>query len=240
MNADPRRAARRFEQRLAVLSLLGVVSVAGAVVATSGDEVSALARGDSAAELRRAVADLYDPLPQEGRVLGVRGAPVTMTVFADLQSTEARRLVLGPLRTMVGRRVTAGQMRVRLRSMRQVTPRTPVFLAQQSAALAAARQGRMWQYVVLFLRQQSDPGSGYVDQRFLRGVARQAGLDLERFDRDRADPELRRQVSLSSRTARGMRRAGPVVLIRGPGGRQVAGGVGDRRALERLYDRVRR
>jgi protein-disulfide isomerase len=239
VSIDSRPAAHRFERRLALLTIAGVGVVVLALIFTQTRSVSPLAQGDEARTIVRLVSNLYDGVPQHGRNLGSARAPVTITLFADLQSPAARKLMLGPLRPLVRQQAALGQVRLRFRSLRRVTPRTRIFLDQQTAALAAARQDRLRQFVALFLRQQGDPGSRYVTDGFLRAVAEQAGLDLDRFNRDRADPQLRRQVKLSVRRGAQLGASqAPVLVVEGPRGRHVTGGVTEADELEAVYDRA--
>jgi protein-disulfide isomerase len=231
--------ARRFERRVAAWSLLGVGVVVLSATLAYDRSPSTLREGRDAQRLVALVGATYDGVPQRGRRLGSSEAPVEMTVFADLQSPRTRRLMLGPLPSFVRDRTTLGQVRLRFRSMRQITPRTRVFLDQQTAALAAARQDRLWQFVALFLRQQGEPGGRYVTDAFLRGLARQAGLDVHRFTRDRHDPGLREQVRRSARLATALGASGgPLLRVTSPHGSLVARRVTERAEIEAAYDRV--
>jgi len=56
------------------------------------------------------------------------------------------------------------------------------------AAEAARRQGRFDTFHLALLRQRHELRRPIDDPEALRAAAREAGLDLERFDRDRRDP----------------------------------------------------
>ena len=54
------------------------------------------------------------------------------------------------------------------------------------AALAAGEQGRYWNFVELFYRNQGAENSGYVTDGFLRSLAKAAGVpDIGKWDADR-------------------------------------------------------
>jgi protein-disulfide isomerase len=55
-----------------------------------------------------------------------------------------------------------------------------------AAALAAGEQGRGWNYVELFYRNQGEERSGYVSGEFMRAVAMAAGVkSLAKWNQDR-------------------------------------------------------
>ena len=81
-----------------------------------------------------------------------------------------------------------------------------------AAAEAAALQGRFWEmHDLLYHRQQA------LEDDDLRGYAAELGLDVERFDRDRAaDPVLRRVArDMSSGIASGQVLGTPTLFIDG-------------------------
>jgi protein-disulfide isomerase-like protein with CxxC motif len=64
------------------------------------------------------------------------------------------------------------------------------------AVMAAALQDRMWDASMRFYDVQGQEGSGYVNDRFLRGVLKGVrGLDLERAMRDRSSAEVRDELA---------------------------------------------
>jgi protein-disulfide isomerase len=76
------------------------------------------------------------------------------------------------------------------------------FVTQQVAAYAAGRQGRFWEFVMLFLRAQRASGSGYVTEAFLDQLARETpGLNYERWKADRRSALLARQVAADQTAA---------------------------------------
>ena len=81
------------------------------------------------------------------------------------------------------------------------------------AALAAARQGRFWPFHDRLFALARKGNLGKAD---LREIARSAGLDLSKFDRDRRDPRLLRLVArdLASGRRLGLRMT-PVTFVNG-------------------------
>ena len=72
------------------------------------------------------------------------------------------------------------------------------------AALAAGEQGRFWNYITLFYRNQGEENSGYVTDDFLTSIAKGAGVrDIAKWNADRQstkfDSELRPPTSRRTR-----------------------------------------
>jgi protein-disulfide isomerase len=88
----------------------------------------------------------------------------------------------------------------------------PHALAASPAAEAAAAQGRFWEmHDLLFHRQKA------LEEDDLRGYAGELGLDVERFDADRAGAEGRARVArdVSAAAASGLVRGTPTLFIDG-------------------------
>jgi len=88
----------------------------------------------------------------------------------------------------------------------------PHALAAASAAEAAGRQERFWEmHELLFHRQKA------LEDDDLRSYANEIGLDLARFDRDRADAEVLARIArdVTSGEASGVVRGTPTLFIDG-------------------------
>jgi protein-disulfide isomerase len=88
----------------------------------------------------------------------------------------------------------------------------PHALAAAAAAEAAALQGRFWEMHDLLFRRQ-----GALEDEDLRQYAANLGLDLARFDRDRAGPGVRQRVErdIESGLASGQVLGTPTLFIHG-------------------------
>lgn len=88
----------------------------------------------------------------------------------------------------------------------------PHALAASASAEAAARQGRFWEmHELLFHRQKA------LEDDDLRSYADEIGLDLARFDRDRADSDVMARIArdVASGEATGVVRSTPTLFIDG-------------------------
>src|ERR1700741_284916 len=117
--------------------------------------------------------------PLDERVDHVRGGPdaVVILEYGDYECPYSRQAY----RTITR---IEDQLSDRVRFAFRHFPLTeihPHAFAAAAAAEAAARQGRFWElHELLYHRQQALEGAD------LQGYAGELGLDLERFDRDRA------------------------------------------------------
>ena len=72
-----------------------------------------------------------------------------------------------------------------------------------AAALAAGEQGRGWNFVELFYRNQGVENSGYVTDEFLTAIARGAGVaDIAQWNADRRSKRVLAQVDGTTDEAR--------------------------------------
>lgn len=184
------------ENKLKCLFLFFSLALLIAVVVTA-------AGGGSAAK-RQPVVTLREPkagprayallagIPQHGPVLGYRKAPVILQFFGDLQCKQSRQVMLGALPFLIRHWVRSGKLQIRFRSTETDTKRAGgwfEFREQQAAALAAGRQGKLWNFIDVFYREQGPEFTGYVDEAFLNQIATQAGVEISRWEEDR-DPEI--------------------------------------------------
>jgi protein-disulfide isomerase len=141
-------------------------------------------------------------IPQHGSVLGYRSAPVTLQFFGDLQCLDSRWVMLGALPFLIRRWVRPGKLQIRFRSRETDTAGAGgwfEFREQQSAALAAGAQDKLWNFIDAFYRDQGPEFTGYVDEAFLKQVAQKAGLDMERWEEDWEPEEWVAQIEADER-----------------------------------------
>jgi protein-disulfide isomerase len=221
-------AVDRSIRRMRLIQL-GVVAVVVVVVA-----VAALATGGGGGGRRESpreakalpalithtVAREIGGIPQSANALGSPTAPVTLQYFGDLQCPICKEFTLGALPAILQRWVKTGRLRVEYRSLETATREPRTFEIQQIAALAAGKQNKLWNFVETFYHEQGEEDSGYVTEKYLRGIAEQVGgLDLARWTSDRRDTALLKQVERDASTARNVGFAGtPSFLIGSTGG----------------------
>lgn len=153
-------------------------------------------------DIQRHLAWKLQGIPQDGDLLGAAGAPAHLTYWGDLQCPHCRDFVNHDLMELVQQEVRAGVVTLRYRPLETTTRDRGEFVAQQAAAWAAGRQGRLWEFMETFHLSQQEADSGYVTDRFLRAIADEIPeLDLERWERDRRT-DLTDHLAESDRQAR--------------------------------------
>jgi protein-disulfide isomerase len=160
------------------------------------------AEGPQAQRTDAEVTSLLAGIPQHGNVLGDPKAPVTLQYFADLQCPYCRRFTLGVLPSLIQSYVRRGTLKIEYRSLQTATRNPETFKIQQVAALAAGKQNKMWDFIDLFYHEQGREDSGYVTERYLRGLAqRVTGLNLIGWTAARDEPELVDAITSDARAA---------------------------------------
>ena len=166
---------------VAVVAILVVVSV---VVAGGGDSGTTTTSGASSSAL-------FAGIPQSGTELGSKSAPVTFIQFEDLQCPICRSYQEDGFSGIVQDYVRTGKVRLRFAGV--------AFLGQDSEkalayALAAGKQGKLWQYVAALYANQGEENSGWVTDELLERLAKDVGLDWPRLQKDAASQEIARQA----------------------------------------------
>ena len=204
---------------VAVVAILVVVSV---VVAGGGDSGTTTTSGASSSAL-------FAGIPQSGTELGSKSAPVTFIQFEDLQCPICRSYQEDGFSGIVQDYVRTGKVRLRFAGV--------AFLGQDSEkalayALAAGKQGKLWQYVAALYANQGEENSGWVTDELLERLAKDVGLDWRTPPEGRGEPGDRPAGQGDRRRGGPARRAGHADLLR-QGRRRPA----VRRAAELVLDR---
>jgi protein-disulfide isomerase len=215
-------ARRQRRLRLLGAVLLGaIVVVVIAVIASSQSSSNGLKAGSDEKQMVGQVQQLLGGIPQSGSVLGNPNAKVTLTYYGDLQCPICRDFTLnGGFPQLVANDVRSGKVKIVYRNFETATGDPKTFLTQQSAALAAGKQEKFWDYAELFYRQQGQEGTGYVTGSFLTGLAGQVpGLNKSTWQSDRNNSSLSNQVVSDVQMGKqaGVRGT-PTLIFQGPKG----------------------
>ncbi len=164
------------------------------------------------------VQRIYGGLEQQGATLGDPDAPVSISIFNDLQCTECADYQLETVPRLVEDLVREGDARLEFRN--RPVGQSPTTLAGV-AATAAGEQGVEWQYAhLVFLNLDQAKTSGITDE-FLQRVAESIPgpeFDLAQWRRDRDDPETEARAESDDELGASLRVAAPSVVVDGPGG----------------------
>jgi protein-disulfide isomerase len=206
--AEASGAARR--KRLIQLGsvIAGVVVIVVVIlVATSGggpkQTVEKQASGSTGpTKVQKEVISLLSGIPQNGNKLGSANAPVTLQYFGDLECPICREFTEGALKPLIEKYVRSGKVKIEYRNLETATREPETFRTQQSAALAAGKQQKAWDYIELFYHQQGQEDTGYVTEKYLQELAKQVpGLNLATWTADRSNPEFTNTITTDAQAA---------------------------------------
>jgi len=195
--------------------------------------------GDTKLEEVSNVDKLLTGIPQEKLVLGDPKAPVSLFEYGDLQCPVCKAYSEEVLPSIIQSRVKAGEVKIEFRNF--------VIIGEQSvpagaAALAAGNQGRGWNYIELFYRNQGTENSGYVTEEFIEAIAKGAGIkDLAKFNEERKEQEKTTTVNKTTEEAKQFGFTGtPSFAIEGPhsNGLELMGSPGSTAAIEEKIHEV--
>jgi protein-disulfide isomerase len=134
---------------------------------------------EGVAEVNRDLAGI----PQHGLVLGDPAARATVIEFGDLQCPSCKAAVESFVSPLIDAKVRSGAAKLGFRNFTIIDEDS---LPAGAAAVAAGEQGRGWNFIELFYRNQGIEHSGYVDDSFLTAIAKGAGVpDIAKWDEDR-------------------------------------------------------
>ncbi len=200
-NAKQTKATPKYRLSVAftVIAVLAFASILAALV------VSRHVGGQAATQNRvnRTVGALFAGIPQEGAILGKRTAPVTMEVFIDLEDPTCRWWFREDLPAIIDAYVRTGTLKLRYHAFKRNTYWPAVFVEQQTAALAAGAQNKLWNYIDTFFYEQGKELTRYVTESYLESIARQTpGLNLLRWNIDRHTGRREEQTTTEDQIAR--------------------------------------
>ncbi len=211
-------AAERRQNLIKLASAIAFIAVAAVVVlivvsqnqgSDSGGDSSSL---DGTAEVEQELAGI----PQNGMVLGEPGAKVTVLEFADLQCPVCKGYSEEVLPQVIENQVRSGEAKLSFRNYTIIDEQS---IPAGAAAIAAGKQGRGWNFVELFYRNQGAERSGYVTDEFLTAIAKGAGVpDISRWNSDRKSKAVLDEVSATTAEAQELGFNGtPSFALEGPG-----------------------
>lgn len=164
-NGERRTRLLRFASGAVFLAIAAVVVL---IVVNAASNNGA---GDADLEQVAAANRLFNGIPQGELILGRRGAPIELREYGDLQCPVCKGYSEDILPPIIENQVRNGEIFLAFRNY--------VILGQDSvragiAALAAGEQGRGWNFIEIFYRNQGKEGSDYVTDEFLEAVAKAA------------------------------------------------------------------
>jgi len=203
---------KKLLQAGAAAIFLAIIAVAVLIVVSASSSDG----GDAENIKDAAVVDQeLSGIPQDGLVLGDPNAPVEIVEFGDLQCPICKGFSEEQLPQVIQGPIAEGRARIAFHNFIVINEESE---PAGAAALAAGAQGRGWNYVDLFYRNQGVERSGYVTEEFLTAIAESAGVkDIAQWNKDRKSTKLTAEVKETSEEARQLGFGGtPSFAIRGP------------------------
>ncbi len=190
---------------VAVVAVLIVIASSGG---GSGGDASNL---EGVAE----VEQLLEGIPQHGMVLGEPSAKVALHEFGDLQCPFCKANSEEVLPAVIENQIFNGQAKLSFNNYTIIGPQS---IPAGAAAVAAGKQGRGWNYVELFYRNQGKENSGYATDEFLTAVARGAGVpEIAKWNQDRKAKATIEEVEATTAKAKALGFTGtPSFAVEGP------------------------
>jgi protein-disulfide isomerase len=191
------------------------------IVSQSGSGGSGAGAGGDVQDVSL-VQDQLQGIPQRGAVLGDPKAKVTVVEFGDLQCPVCKAFSFDTAPTLIANQVRPGNVKY---EFRQFTVINQDSIPAAKAALAAGQQGRYWNFVELFYRNQGEEGTHYVTDGYLTSIAQGAGVpDIAKWNEDRQSSKWDSVLAgVQSETRSLGINATPTIVVEGPGGRKVVG-----------------
>jgi protein-disulfide isomerase len=221
--------ARR--QRLLQLSAAGVflaiiiVVVVIVVVSSGGGDDSkplttttttASGKKHSSIAGKEETEKLLAGIPQKGMLLGKASAPVEVAEFGDLQCPFCKENAENVTPAVIENQVRNGEAKI---SFNQFIIIGPDSIPAGEAALAAGAQNKGWNYVELFYRNQGEENSGYVTEKFIETIGKEAGIpDLAKWNKERKSGKYKKDLEVQTKEAEKLKFGGtPSFAIKAAG-----------------------
>jgi protein-disulfide isomerase len=213
---DQAGAAERRQRLIKLASggvFLALVVVAVLIVVSSGNSSG----GDSSNIVEaKEVDQLLAGIPQKGMVLGTPSAKVKVLEFGDLQCPFCRGVSEGVLPQVIENQIRDAEATIDFRNFTIIGPQSK---PAGAAAIAAGEQGRGWNFVELFYRNQGIEDSGYANDEFLTAIAKAAGVpNIAKWNRARKSQAAIARVEATTAEAESLGFTGtPSFALEGPG-----------------------
>jgi protein-disulfide isomerase len=175
----------------AAVALILAAAIVAAALALTGKSSSPSSSGETLSDVA-GVQRLFAGIPQRGNVLGRPSAPVTLVEYIDLQCPFCQAFETQVLPKLVPRYVRTGDVKIVMRPIAFIGPDSE---RGRLAALAAARQNRLFNFSELLYFNQGPENSGWLDDAMIRRAATSIrGLDAGTLLDERNSASVRSQA----------------------------------------------
>jgi protein-disulfide isomerase len=217
-DAEGRARRKRLGQLGMAGACLAIIVIAAIIIITGNNEESGSVEVVEVSQVEK----LLDGIPQHGTVLGNPSAKVTLIEFGDLQCPICKEFSEEVIPKIIEGQVRAGEAKIEFRNFTIISEQS---IPAGAAALAAGEQGRAWNFIELFYRNQREERSGYVTSSFLNSIAKGAKVpDLKKWNEQRETERLVGKVESTTEQAETLEFTGtPSFAVKGPNGFETLG-----------------
>lgn len=212
-SGEPDAGRRRRLLQIASAAIFLTVAAVLILIVVEANKSS----GGDASNIRQAgeVRRLLAGIPQQGLALGDPAAKATLVEFGDLKCPVCKAFSEEIVPNVIESKVRSGAAKLEFRNFTIIDEQS---IPAGAAAIAAGEQGRGWQFIELFYRNQGNETQPYVTDEFLTAIAENAGVsDLGRWNRERKSKRLLGQVEASTEQAESLGFEGtPSFAVQGP------------------------
>jgi protein-disulfide isomerase len=178
---------------------VAIIIVVVVIVAVGGGGKS----GGDASDIQHTaeVNKIVKGIPQEKLTLGKATAPTTLYMYGDLQCPICKEYIEEILPEIISTDVKTGKVKLTYRDFIIISEES---IPAGEAALAAGEQGKGWNFIETFYRNQGEERSGYVTEEFIESIAKAAGVpDMAKFNKERKSGKFKKQVEATTQQASG-------------------------------------
>jgi protein-disulfide isomerase len=198
-NSPPARMLVGMRGRLFLGMALAACVLGGGLIATSVFGATREAPKPTHQAPANDTAALLAGIPQDGAALGRRDAPVTLVEFADLQCPYCAQWSSVAFDDIVDEYVRPGKVRLVFSGLAFVGPDSEWGLR---FALAAGRQGGLWDVVHRLYANQGVENGGWLSDDMLRDVGGSiSSLRVEKAFADAASPAVAHEIAAAQKQA---------------------------------------
>ena len=176
---------------------LAIIIVVVVIVAVGGGSKS----GGNASNIQHVaeVEKIVKGIPQEKLTLGKSTAPTTLFMYGDLQCPICKEYIEEFLPEIISTDVKSGKVKLTYRDFIIISEES---IPAGEAAYAAGEQGKGWNFIETFYRNQGEERSGYVTEEFIESIAKAAGVpDMAKFNKERKSGKFKKEVEATTKQA---------------------------------------
>ncbi len=176
---------------LVIIIVVVIIVVAGGSNKSGGDASNFVEKAE--------VEKLFAGIPQTGTTLGDPKAPVKLYEYGDLQCPICKEYSEEILPEIFENQVKKGEVSITFRNFIIIGPQS---VPAGEAALAAGAQGKGWDFIETWYRNQGEENSGYATNSYIEAMAKYVGVpDFAKWKEEWSSKKYKKQVEETTKQA---------------------------------------